>query len=123
MATVYSCYANHNDLLAPLRAALPANAREVGFVAGIDDPDYSLWRPFGKRRVVYLRHCPHEKLSLPGDIKWIVVKRNVRADVSPLPLEEWAAQHRAEIVLSVPIMSKVSAGDETWCLLHLQRSL
>lgn len=122
LATVYSCYAHRNDLLAPLRAALPANVREVGFVAGIDDTDYSLWRPFGKRRVVYLRHGPHEKLSLPENIKWIVIKRDVWAKVSPLPLKEWAAQHQAKIVLSVPIRSTVSAGDETWCLLHLQPS-
>jgi hypothetical protein len=122
MATVYSCYAHRHDLLAPLRAALPAGVREVGFVAGEDAIDYSLWRPFGKRRVVYLRHGPHEKLSLPENIEWIVIKRNIWADVSSLPLEEWAVQHRAKIVLSVSIMSTISAGDETWCLLHMQRS-
>lgn len=122
MATVYSCYAHRHDLLAPLRAALPTGVEEVGFVAGVDDADYSLWRPFGKRRVVYLRHDLHEKLFLPEDIKWIVIKQNVWADVSPLPLEEWAAQYRAKIVLSVPIMSKVSAGDETWYLLHMPRT-
>ena len=45
LATTYTAYAHRNDVLAPVRAALPDNAREIGFIAGSNDTDYSLWRP------------------------------------------------------------------------------
>jgi hypothetical protein len=55
LATTYAAYAHRNDILAPLRAGLPADAREIGFIAGSNDTDYSLWRPFGNRLVKDLR--------------------------------------------------------------------
>jgi len=121
LSAVYSCYANRNDLLAPLRAALPDDARNIGFVAGSNDADYSLWRPLGRRRVEYLRDDRHSGLEIPADVEWIVVKKNTWPDVSNMSLKEWAAQHQATIVLSVPIVSIVAWGGETWCLLHLRK--
>jgi hypothetical protein len=122
LTTVYSCYQNRNDLLAPLRAGLPDNATNIGFIAGENDPDYALWRPFGRRRVIDLWNgTPQASVRLAPDVEWIVVKRAVWPDVSPVPLEEWAVQHRMEIVYSVPIRSFASAGEETWCLLHVRK--
>ncbi len=122
LTTVYSCYQNRNDLLAPLRAGLPDNATNIGFIAGENDPDYALWRPFGRRRVMDLWNGkPQASVRLPPDVEWIVIKRAVWPDVSPVPLEEWAVQHRMEIVNSVPIRSFASAGEETWCLLHVRK--
>jgi hypothetical protein len=122
LTTVYSCYRNRNDVLAPLRAGLPDNATTIGFIAGVNDSDYSLWRPFGQRQVVHLWNgTPQTPVRLPPAVEWIVVKRVVWPDVSPVPLEEWAVQHRVEIVYSVPIRSFASAGEETWCLLHVRQ--
>jgi hypothetical protein len=121
IATVYSCYQNRNDLLAPLRAGLPDNATNIGFIAGVNDSDYSLWRPFGQRRVTCLRDDTRQLLSLPADIEWLVVKRAIWPEITDVPLEEWAVQHRIEIVYSVPIRSFASKGEETWCLLHIRK--
>jgi hypothetical protein len=122
LTTVYSCYQNRNDLLAPLRARLPDNATNIGFIAGINDSDYSLWRPFGQRQVVYLWNgTPQTPVLLPPDVGWIVVKRAVWPEVSPVPLEEWAAQHEIEIVFSVQITAFASRTEETWCLLHIRK--
>ncbi len=122
LTTVYSCYQNRNDLLAPLRARLPDSATNIGFIAGINDSDYSLWRPFGQRQVVYLWNgTPQTSVLLPPDVGWIVVKRAVWPEVSPVPLEEWAAQHGIEIVFSVPITAFASRTEETWCLLHIRK--
>jgi hypothetical protein len=119
---VYSCYQNRNDLLAPLRVQLPDDVTKVGFIAGENDPDYALWRPFGRRRVVDLWDgTPQSPVSLPPDVEWIVVKRAVWPEVSPVPLEEWAAQRGFEIVLSVPIQAFASGKEETWCLLHIRK--
>jgi hypothetical protein len=120
--TVYSCYQNRNDLLAPLRVQLPEDATKVGFIAGENDPEYALWRPFGRRRVIDLWDgTPQSPVSLPPDVEWIVVKRAVWQEVSPVPLEEWATQHGIEIVFSVPIQAFASGTEETWCLLHVRK--
>jgi hypothetical protein len=121
LTTVYSCYQNRNDLLAPLRARLPDNATNIGFIAGVNDSDYSLWWPFGQRRVTCLWADTHQPPSLPADIEWLVVKRTIWPEITDVPLEEWAVQHRMEIVYSVPIRSFASAGEETWCLLHIRK--
>ncbi len=41
----YGAYARRNDVLAPIRAHLPAEAREIAFAASPNDASYSLWRP------------------------------------------------------------------------------
>jgi hypothetical protein len=51
---VYGVYAHRADSLAALRQYIPEGARVVGFLGGSDDPDVSLWRPWGARKVVHL---------------------------------------------------------------------
>jgi hypothetical protein len=119
MATVYACYAKRHDLLAPFRNALPAGVREVGFVAGGDDIDYSLWYPLGDRRVIYLRNDRRQPLVLPAGVEWVVIKQDAWDEVSSVPLKEWIARNKAVVVLSASIMSRVGAGDEAWCLVRL----
>jgi len=120
-ATVYSTYARRNDLLAPLRAALPDDARNIGFLAGENGTDYSLWRPFGRRRVEYLQDNMQSPVRIPADVAWLVINRRIWPAVGHAPLDEWAAQQHATITMSVPILSVVAQGEETWCLLHIER--
>ena len=121
LAAVYSTYANRNDILAPVRAALPADVREIGFISGSNDTDYSLWRPFGRRQVKYLRYDPRHFLEHPGEVEWVVVKEVYWPEVSPVPLAEWAAANHARIVSSVAIVELVSWGPETWTVLHFEK--
>ena len=117
LAATYAAYAQRNDVLAPLRAKLPADAHEIGFIAGSNDTDYSLWRPFGQRRVRYLRADLPPFLAAP-DLEWVVVKADLWPEVSPVPLATWAAEHHAELVATVPIVELVSWGPENWSVLH-----
>jgi hypothetical protein len=95
---------------------------KVGFIAGGNDPDYSLWRPFGHRQVVHLWNgTPQTSVLLPPDVEWIVVRRVVWPEITDVPLEAWAARHRIEIVSSVSILSFASVGEETWSLLHVRK--
>jgi hypothetical protein len=122
MKTVYFCYGNRNDLLAPLRAHLPDEVTRVGFIAGDNDSDYALWKPLGHRQVVHLWDgTPQSPVSLPPDVEWIVVRRDFWPEVSPVPFEDWAAQHGIEIVFSVPIQTFASGTKYTWCLLHVRK--
>lgn len=121
LAAVYSTYARRNDALKPLRAALPDDAREIGFAASENDTDYSLWRPFGRRRIIYLQPGANQSVGVPAGVEWIAVKQRTWPEFSRVPLEQWAEQHHAKIVLSVPIATVVAWGEETWCLLHVEK--
>ena len=120
-AAVYTTYEHRNDALAPLRASLPDGVLKIGFLAGGNDTDYSLWRPFGLRQVEYLQSGADRSINVPDGVEWIVVKRAAWQDVSDVPLETWAAQHHAKITLSVPIATIVSWGEQTWCVLHIEK--
>jgi hypothetical protein len=120
LATTYTTYAHRNDVLAPVRSALPDSAQEIGFVAGSNDTDYSLWHPFGVRRVIWLRDRSRPGLQVPPGLKWMVIKRAVWPEVSEQPLEDWAAAHHATIVAEVPVTTLVTWGAENWCVLRLE---
>ena len=62
-----------------------------------------------------------QPVKIPGDVEWIVVKRAVWTEACNVPLETWAAQHHAKITLSVSIVTLVSAGEQTWCVLHIEK--
>jgi hypothetical protein len=51
---VYSIYANRPDAFEPLRALIPPETRKTGLIAFGDEPETSLWRPFGSTRVRHL---------------------------------------------------------------------
>jgi hypothetical protein len=111
---VYATYARRNDLLAPLRAHLPAEVGRVGFVGGEDDTEYALWRPFGKRRVEHWlgegRLRPRDQLAA----SWAVVKREALEAATGGKLDGWLRAGGGEIVARETIVSKVSAGPEEW---------
>ncbi len=121
LATAYAVYSHRNDALAPLRSALPDSAREVGFIAGSNDTDYSLWHPIGERTVRYLRPDIRHFLQAP-EVEWVVVKQDVWPEICPVPLATWAAEHGAEIVATMPITELVSEGPKNWCVLHFAKT-
>jgi hypothetical protein len=121
LATVYSAYAGRNDALAPLRAGLPDGILKIGFFAGSNDTDYSLWRPFGSRQIEYLQTGAARPVLVPDDVEWIVIKRAAWTEAGGVPLETWAAQHHAKITLSAPIVTLVAWGEQDWCVLHIEK--
>ncbi len=122
LATTYEAYAHRNDLLAPLRLGLPDTAVELGFIASSNDTDYSLWRPFGQRKVKYLRHDSYHFLQAPGETEWVLIKQNIWPEISATPLPDWARTHHAKITLVRPIITLVSWGSEDWLLLQFDKS-
>jgi hypothetical protein len=118
MASVYSAYAHRNDVLAPLRDSLPADASEIGFIAGSNDTDYSLWRPFGWRKVIDLRADDAQFLKHPDQVKWLVVKEKYWPDFCSVPQADWAVANHFQVVVSTNIVELVSWGPEEWTVLH-----
>jgi hypothetical protein len=123
VAAVYAGYGNRNDALRGIRNQIPDDARKIGLVAGSNDAEYSLWRPFGRRVVQCLRlHHDSPGLLLPDDVEWIVVHVKEWDSAAGVPLPDWAAQHHAQIMMTVPIVTFVKTGADDWCLLRLEKS-
>lgn len=51
---VYSAYSGRNDHLAPVREHLPDGATLIGFAGTSDESEYSLWKPYGLRKIIDL---------------------------------------------------------------------
>ena len=99
-------------------ASLPVDARQIGFIAGANDTDYSLWRPFGKRQVIYPAYDARHFLVHPREVGWLVVKEREWPSICSLPLAGWAQANHFQIVASIEIVELVSWGGERWTLLQ-----
>jgi hypothetical protein len=64
--TVYSVYSGRNDHLAPVREHLPDRATLIGFAGTGDESEYSLWKPFGVRKIIDLKPNNGRIPSLQG---------------------------------------------------------
>jgi hypothetical protein len=119
--SVYQVYADRPDPFAPLRAALPDNA-VVGFVADSNDPEVSLWRPYGRRRVVDL---------MPGDtLAWIQAQGIEYAVVGEmylylhhLTLETWLQRHHATVITSTTVTLTIADGLHHWYVVRFAPTL
>jgi len=69
---VYSVYSTRADPLAAVRSLLPPDLAVVGFLARGDDPDISLWRPFGTTQVKHLlvSDSPATSDNGPSNTSW-----------------------------------------------------
>lgn len=115
----YSVYPIRSDPLPRLRALLPPDLKMVGFLGGPDDLDISLWRPFGSRRV--------ETISRVATAEQIRIRKHQYAVVSgffleffEIPIDDWLARSRAELVASETVTTAVSSGPQRWYLVRFK---
>lgn len=116
--TVYSVYHDRNDSFAPARAALPPEAKIIGLFT-YDDPETSLWRPFGSRRILHV--CPQDTradLKQRG-IEYVLLNADKFPAWFGLTPEEWAKNMNAEVVRTIPLNLRASDGPRNWVLLKL----
>jgi hypothetical protein len=116
---VYSVYRGRNDGFAPARALLPPNLKVLGMVT-FDDPETSLWRPFGSRRIEQI--CPGDtavELKQRG-IEYILVKEEVLEQFFKCPLNDWLKRMNAQVIQTMPLNLRASRGALDWYLVKLQ---
>jgi hypothetical protein len=110
--TVYRTYQVRADVLAPVRDLIPSSVREIGFIGTEDDPEPSLWRPFGHRTVHDIVH-PLDAASLPD---FVALSESWLTEQAGQPVEHWAKVVGMEEVGCAKITLKVQVGVETWCV-------
>lgn len=117
-ATVYSIYRNRADLLRPIRDALPADAKTIGLIL-YNNPETSLWRPFGSRRVLHIRGDDHPQFTRARGIQYVVIGPNVLFDKLQITSEDWARANNGQIIGRYPIRILARGPVVDWVLIRL----
>jgi hypothetical protein len=113
---VYATYAVRSDPLRRLRErGLGAGVRRVAFIGSPDDPDISLWKPIGGRRVY---HVPPARTADPEwyaqrGISWVVTAPE-RLNRLGIDVDTWARSLRAQVRARETTHLKVRDGREEW---------
>ncbi|HXF10396.1 MAG TPA: hypothetical protein VN625_06390, partial [Desulfuromonadaceae bacterium] len=112
---VYTTYSQRSDPLAGVRKLLPADADVVGFVAGPDDMDISLWKPYGHRTVkhFFLTDSPDELHS----IRYAVVG-GANLKLNNVTLDDWIQKNDGEVLGSTNATLKVNEGSQPWYIVR-----
>jgi len=116
---VYSIYSTRADPLASVRALLPPNLAAVGFLARGDDPDISLWRPYGTRRVEHILVSDSPTNIQQRGIEYIVVGE-FNFGLSGTTFADWQKQTGAELVATTNATVRVSEGAQPWYIVRLR---
>jgi hypothetical protein len=115
MRTVYSVYRQRPDVMAPVRAALPVEAKLVGLVTG-DDLETSLWRPLISRRFEHVTNADTSADLERGGIRWLVISSDAFRGQMAEPLPIWLHRMNAKLVRTIPIQARAAAGPVDWHL-------
>ena len=118
--TVYSVYGARGDAFKPVRAILPADASPLGMVTG-DDPEATLWQPFGSRRILHVRRDDTPEETRRRGIHYVLVSSIVLSQGWHMSLDEWLARNNAEVVQRLSLELRASRGPTDWFLVRLRQ--
>ncbi len=116
--TVYSVFHDRNDAFAPARDALPPGLKVLGLVT-YDDPETSLWRPFGSRRIVHVCPGDTEAELKAGGVEYILVKGEAFGKWFPGPMDGWLNKINARVVKTIPLQLRAAVGPKDWYLVKM----
>ena len=104
---VYSVYRQRGEAFAPARDALPADANILGLIS-FDDPETSLWRPFGSRRIRHVKPGDTNDSIRSRDIRYVLVSSEKLTSLTQESVEDWIATHHAEVLKTIPLRLRVT---------------
>jgi hypothetical protein len=115
---VYTVYHDRSQAFAPALAELPPGLKVLGLFT-YDDPETSLWLPFGSRRVVHV--CPEDTADFLNHegIQYVLLdtlKMKDRFNETPA---EWVNRLNGTVVKQIPLTLRVSEGTVDWWLVKL----
>jgi hypothetical protein len=118
---VYLVYGKRWDGMAALRRCVPDDAGKVVGLVTFDDPETSLWRPFGGRQ---MRHVIPEDSRAALDsagLKYVLVS----SDKFPVvfgaeSFEQWLDRVGGKVVQTVPLQLRAGRPPVDWFVVALQ---
>jgi hypothetical protein len=111
---VYATYSERADAFAPVTAKLPPGLSLLGIISS-DDPETSLWRPFGSRRILHVKAEDSLGDLEERGIEYVLVNSTVLT----MPTTEWTEQMRGQIVWKMTLRLKTSLPPKDWYLVRL----
>ena len=116
--TVFSVYGKRADAMSPLRNILPPGKKIFGLVTS-DDPETSLWRPFGSRRLLHVTLKDSAEEIRARGIEYILVNGEVVKSGGDAGVESWLLRVNGSVVQKVPLRYRASREAFDWYLVRL----
>lgn len=116
--TVYSVYSHRSDGFAPILPSIPKETRVVGLVT-YDDPEATLWLPFGARRVIHVCRDDTADILRTEGLTYILVSSDKFHLDFPLPFDQWLARMNGTVVDTVPLTLRAGQGPVDWYVVKL----
>jgi hypothetical protein len=117
--TVYSVYGVRADGFAPVRALLPRDLKVLGLVT-FDDPETSLWRPFGSHRIVHVTRTDDAKSLGNKGVEYVLVSDYILTGHQNTTLEQWLPRFGGELVSSLDLTLRATRGPTRWHVVRLR---
>jgi hypothetical protein len=115
---VYAVYCGRWDAFAPARKLLPPGLKVLGVVIS-DDPETSLWRPFGHLRVEHVTATDSLQDLHSRGIEYVVVNTAILERDFRQPIEQWLAKMEGKMEAKLSLELRASVGPSDWCLVKL----
>jgi hypothetical protein len=114
---VYAVYHDRSNAFAPVINVLPAGLKVLGFVT-YDDPETSLWQPFGSRQIIHV--CPDDSPEYVKSrgVGYILAKDDLFGKRFPA-FGDWLKQMNARVVQKIHLNLRASGGSADWWLVKL----
>ena len=112
---VFATYATRADAFAPVRAKLPEGLKVLGLVITSDDPETSLWRPFGSRRIEHVKQSDSLASLRERGIQYVLVNSSLMSR----PIADWIDQMHGEVLWNMTLQLKTSQPPMEWYLMRV----
>jgi hypothetical protein len=116
--TVYSVYRQRADAFAPARSVLPSGLKVLGMVT-LDDPETSLWRPFGQRRIEHVTAGESRADLERRGIQYVLASAGEFEMIFNRPFEQWLHEMNGARVATVSLPLRATLGPTDWFLVKL----
>lgn len=115
---VYTGYRQRPEAFASLRTLLPPDATRIGFLSG-NTPEASLWKPFGKRRIIHIRPDDSLESIHARGIQYVVAGKRTMYENRFPSLDEWCLKNNGTIIAETNLTLMVRYDKEPWYVIKL----
>jgi hypothetical protein len=117
--TVYSVYRQRTDAFQPVRALLPAQANPLGLITS-DDPETSLWFPFGSRQIMHVCRGDSPAQTRKRGIGYVLVSVSELTQQHGTTVDAWLRAYDAEVLNRLTLRLRAGAEASDWVLAKLR---
>ena len=125
LADRYRHWAELRDPLRSLRAAVPPEAKKLGYAGGWKETPYGLWKPIGSREVVEMGLPLGCKAPPPPDVHYAVLTDAGVQTRYGMDLKTWCRATQAEVIFQLQVNRALTGHDPAdlsfWTLVKFNR--